>query len=192
MFPKVLYWGSFVFRHFFNKLTYTFLGNCKLHPYADDNLIMYQSQELICMFAHFQTDFNSAYFQKFSINCIYYFTKECNIYYCADDNYIPLNHNKLTLVHDALEEGSTVMLEWFNSNPLHANPCKFQDIKFKSAKKANAWVSSLYWGHMNWISTWNQYTRCLYWWWYEFQQSCKGWQTSLRFTTPYCRTRSEK
>ena len=38
------------------------------------------------------------------------------------------------------------MIEWFNSNPLHANPCEFQNIKFKSAKKVNAWVLSLYWG----------------------------------------------
>ena len=55
----------------------------------------------------------------------------------ADDNYIPENHKELKLVRDALEEESKIMLEWFNSNFLQANPCKFQGISFKGAKKVN-------------------------------------------------------
>ena len=45
----------------------------------------------------------------------------------ADDNYISVNHK------DALEEESKIMVEWFNSNSLQANPCKFQAILFKGA-----------------------------------------------------------
>ena len=55
----------------------------------------------------------------------------------ADDNYISVNHKELKLVRDALEEESKVMVEWFNSNSLQANPCKFQGILFKGAKKVN-------------------------------------------------------
>ena len=36
----------------------------------------------------------------------------------ADDNYMSVNYKELKLVHDALEEESKVMVEWFNSNSL--------------------------------------------------------------------------
>ena len=55
----------------------------------------------------------------------------------ADDNYISVNHKELKLVRDALEEESKIMVEWFNSHSLQANPCKFQGILFKGAKKLN-------------------------------------------------------
>ena len=55
----------------------------------------------------------------------------------ADDNYISVNHKELKLVRDALEEESKIMVELFNSNSLQANPCKFQGILFKGAKKVN-------------------------------------------------------
>ena len=94
------------------------------------------------------------------LNDIFYFAKECYIFNYADDNYISVNHKELKLVRDALEEESKIMVEWFNSNSLQANPCKFQGILFKGAKQVNDLIR-------NWC------TRCLYWWWYEFQQSCK-------------------
>ena len=50
----------------------------------------------------------------------------------------PVNsHKELKLVRDALEEESKIMVELFNSNSLQANPCKFQGILFKGAKKVN-------------------------------------------------------
>ena len=71
------------------------------------------------------------------LNDIFYFAKECCMFNYADDNYISVNHKELKLVRDALEEESKVMVEWFNSNSLQANPCKFQGILFKGAKKVN-------------------------------------------------------
>ena len=71
------------------------------------------------------------------LNDIFYFAKECYMFNYADDNYISVNYKELKLVHDALEEESKVMVEWFNSNSLPANPCKFQGILFKGAKKVN-------------------------------------------------------
>ena len=53
----------------------------------------------------------------------------------ADDNYISANHKELKLVRDALEEESKIIVEWFNSNSLQANPCKFQGILFKGANQ---------------------------------------------------------
>ena len=55
----------------------------------------------------------------------------------TDDNYISVNHKELKLVRDGLEEASKIMVEWFNSNSLQANPCKFQGILFKGATKVN-------------------------------------------------------
>ena len=71
------------------------------------------------------------------LNDIFYFAKECYMFNYADDNYISVNHKELKLVRDALEEESKIMVEWFNSNSLQANPCKFQGILFKGAKKVN-------------------------------------------------------
>ena len=46
----------------------------------------------------------------------------------VDDTCISVNHKELTLVRNALEEESKIMVERFNSNYLQANPCKFQGI----------------------------------------------------------------
>ena len=69
------------------------------------------------------------------LNDIFYFAKECYMFSYADDNYISVNHKELKLVRDAKE--SKIMVEWLNSNSLQANPCKFQGILFKGAKKVN-------------------------------------------------------
>ena len=55
----------------------------------------------------------------------------------ADDNYISVNHKELNLVRDALEEEYKIMVDGFKSNSLQANPCKFQGILFKGARKGN-------------------------------------------------------
>ena len=95
-------------------------------------------QWLGCYHERYSTGLNirSAYFQYF-LNDIFYFAKECCMFNYADDNYISVNHKELKLVRDALEEESKIMVEWFNSNSLQANPCKFQGILFKDAKKVN-------------------------------------------------------
>ena len=99
-----------------------------------------------------------------------YFAKECNILYYADGDYIFVNHKELKLVRVALEEESKVMVDWFNSNLLQANPCKFQDILFKGAKKVNdvrVYVEGTE------IAIESTIDVPGVWWWYEFQQSYK-------------------
>ena len=53
----------------------------------------------------------------------------------ADDNYISVNHKRLNLVRDALEEESKVMMEWLYSNYLQANPCMFHGVILKAQKR---------------------------------------------------------
>ena len=77
------------------------------------------------------------------------------------------------LVCDALEE-SQIMVEWLDSNSLQANPCKFQGILFKGAKKADYFRFYVEGTEIEFQSEIDVLaSRCLYWWWYEFQQSCK-------------------
>ena len=80
---------------------------------------------------------------KIFLNDIFFFDRECDIFIYADDNYIYVNHKNSKLFRDALQEESKVMVEWFNSNYVQANPCKFQGILFKGTKSLTIFESML-------------------------------------------------
>ena len=59
------------------------------------------------------------------INDIFYFIEYCTLYNNGDDNtlsYVNDNYEKLI---DILEKESSILIDWFKFNCVHANPDKF-------------------------------------------------------------------
>ena len=62
------------------------------------------------------------------MNDIFYFLKYCSMYNYADDNTLSYCHKILDILKSVLQQESIILLDWFGTNQMQANPAKFQAI----------------------------------------------------------------
>ena len=62
------------------------------------------------------------------INDLFYIVKKRSLYNYVDDNTIAYIHKKLEILQQILVKESLSLIQWFENNPMKANPDKFQDI----------------------------------------------------------------
>ena len=62
------------------------------------------------------------------INDIFYFINDSSLYNYADDNTLSYVSNDVDTLVSTLEKDSLILIDWFTSNQMKANPDKFQAI----------------------------------------------------------------
>ena len=75
------------------------------------------------------------------MNDIFYFLKYCSMYNYADDNTLSYCHKILDILKSVLQQESIILLDWFGTNQMKANPDKFQAISV--GKKTNAEMKNI-------------------------------------------------
>ena len=61
-------------------------------------------------------------------NHFYYFIKNANVHNFADDNALTTSAQYVRNLISVLESKSNIATDWFETNKMIANPCKFQSI----------------------------------------------------------------
>ena len=77
------------------------------------------------------------------LNDLFYFVKEGNMYYYADDNSISVSHKELINFSRQLQTEADVRVQWFFDNAMEANPTKFQGLLLKGNKQASEFSVSI-------------------------------------------------
>ena len=62
------------------------------------------------------------------LNDIFYFTKDTKLFNYADDNTLSFAHDDINSLKSTLENECNVLINWFSSNKMQANPDKFQAL----------------------------------------------------------------
>ena len=65
-------------------------------------------------------------FNNFKNDLIILLSRRCQLYNYADDNTLSYSHYDANIVKHVLESAANTATEWFKSNNMQANPCKFQ------------------------------------------------------------------
>ena len=65
-------------------------------------------------------------------NHFYYFIKNANVHNFADDNALTTSAQYVRNLISVLESKSNIATDWFETNKMIANPCKFQSINLIS------------------------------------------------------------
>ena len=77
------------------------------------------------------------------INDIVCFIQDGNLHNYADDNWVTVDHKKLTTLQGILQNEAKLMVEWFEINVMQANPDKFQGMLLKGAKTVGDFANTV-------------------------------------------------
>jgi len=84
------------------------------------------------------------------MNDIFYFIHKSSLYNYADDNTLSFYHHDPEILKLILEDDSKILIDWFQTNQMQANPDKFQAIAIGIKSR----------GHINEIKIYNVTIKC--------------------------------